>query len=597
MSLFSSLYVGANGMHAQSRSTEIISNNIANMSTVGYKKSDTAFKEILGDADLGRGTLHGVGNVMATEVARIREQGAIQQTYSDTDLAITGNGMFTVSATADGTAEFLYTRAGQFNEDANGILRNSAGYALYGFTTDTDGVATGTDENGLVAIDLSIFETQFFETNEIDLSINLDASEERLDPHMQTVPQQLPIDNLNLSYSRSIEVYDNTGTAQDITFEYRHTIGPMAHFSSQVGVFIDRSSVLVDNNDGPTSAITAGDQLVISDGTDTLTIDFVNVAANLTLNEARTMGDVLDLINGFTGTGTTQLFEATITENNHLLVQSHNPTSSLDISGSSANVLSANGFNFPQDPDAVPDYVYEPDFDITDDYATSIYPGQSDFPAFSDTNTPNVFNWWELTIVSRDIAAGTQTTITQGLINFDSNGDLNMVQDANGESMITLAADDLPFSSTAGIDLEFSRHTQLSGTYQAIQVDQNGAPSGNRTAVTVDNEGTVSLTFGNDITLPVYQIPLAIFNNPDGLERVDGSSFRIPRDGTSGDALYALAGSNGAGDINASALENSNVDISDEFGSLIVSQRSYSMNSQVITAVNEMTQTLSQLKN
>ena len=104
MSLFSSLYVGANGMHAQSRSTEIISNNIANMSTVGYKrKSDTAFKEILGDADLGRGTLHGVGNVMATEVARIREQGAIQQTYSDTDLAITGNGMFTVSATAEGT--------------------------------------------------------------------------------------------------------------------------------------------------------------------------------------------------------------------------------------------------------------------------------------------------------------------------------------------------------------------------------------------------------------------------------------------------------------------------------------------------------------
>ena len=43
--------------------------------------------------------------------------------------------------------------------------------------------------------------------------------------------------------------------------------------------------------------------------------------------------------------------------------------------------------------------------------------------------------------------------------------------------------------------------------------------------------------------------------------------------------------------------KNSNVDISDEFGSLIVSQRSYSMNSQVITAVNEMTQTLSQLKN
>ncbi len=596
MSLFGSLYSGASGMLAQSRATDYIATNIANATTIGYKRATSSFHDLLGDTTNSSTLNSNAGGVALTKTSRVREAGNYQQTNSDTDLSITGNGMFIVSDTTDGSSGFLYTRAGQFSEDSEGILRNTAGFALYGYLTDTDGVTQGSGQGALVPVDLSLFETQYFETTDIDLSINLDEDDERINPHSASTAQQLPIDNLQSSYSRTLSVYDSTGQEQNLRFEYRRTIGPMAHFSSRTGQEFTRNEILVDEPDSITPAITNGDQLVISNGTDTLNVDFVNTAADTSANEANTVGDLIDVVNSYTGSGTEQLFYASIDENGQLLIQAMDPTATMDISGSSANVLGNSGFDFIQDPDAIADYTYEPDFDITaTDYSTTVYPGQGDFPALTNTTNPNIHTWWEMSVI-HTAADGTETTVTSGLLNFDGDGTLNADTDANGDMYLSLTSDDLPFVSTNGLQVEMSRTSQFSGDYKTIEFEQNGAPSGYRQDVIIEGDGTVSLQFTGDIIIPVYRIPLALFNNPDGLEYVDGTAFRVPANGQSGELSIVEADSNGGGSIHGSTLENSNVDLAQEFSGMIITQRVYSMNSQLIQAVNEMTQTLSQLK-
>ncbi len=593
MSLFNALHTGASGMLAHTRATQTISTNVANTNTIGYKRSEIAFSNLVGETNgkTSSGTV--TGGVGFTQISRVNDQGAISQTSSNTDLAIAGNGFFVVNQTSDGSGDFLYTRAGQFNADVNGILKNTAGYSLYGYLSDADG-NVGTD---LVPVDLSLFPIEHFETTEISLSMNLDAKETPTDTHTLETAQQLPIGSTRTAdYSRAIEIYDENGDTQSISVQYRHIVGPMAHLTSHTALELERDDVLVDNANGKTDAITNGDIFSISNGTDTLAVTFVNTTADTSLNEANTMGDVLDIINSYTGSGTDQLYLAQINDNGQLLVQSLDPAATVDISGSSANVLAQQGLDFIQDPDATPDYTYEPDFDITAvATATSAYPNQGDLPTFTDTATTNPYGWWEMTVVHTDPSTNISTDISQGLLNFDGNGQLNATTATGENHEITLDAANLPYATTEGLTIELTSLTQQSGAYQTGSFRQNGAPATVASEVNISNDGTVFLKFASDLRRPVYKLALADFANPEGLDSANGTAYSVNNDGSSGDVILSAAGEDGLGSIQSSALENSNVDLSNEFGELIVSQRAYSMNSQIVQAANEMTQTLNQL--
>lgn len=599
MSLFSSLYTGSAGMLAHSRSTEVISNNIANTTTIGYKRSDTSFGDLMSDAT-NRYTSRNASNggVMATTVSRIRDQGAIQQSSVESNLSVTGNGFFIVSNVTDGSEDFLYTRAGQFDAGPDGILRNTAGYTLYGYATDADGVTQGDGLGSLVPVDLSLYPAQFFETTAVETSINLDASDDLIDTHRFSTPRQLPAsEGVDAGYSRTVTIYDADGLAQDVTFEFRRIVGPMAHFSTNTSDDLNGDDVLVDNTNGPTPAIVNGDILQISDGTNTLDVTFTSGAADTSLNQAQTTTDMINVINNYTGAGTDQLFLARLTDNGELLIQSLDPAATMDISGSSASVLSSNGLNITQDPDATPDYTYEPDFDITTTpTATDAYPGQGDFPAITNTTTPNPYTWWEMSAVQINETTGARTVLTQGLLNFNGDGSLNADGDANGNNILNLSSDDMPFNTSGDITVDITRLTQFSGNYNTLDMSQNGAPETSFKGIEIQDDGTVLIQFQSDLTLPAFRIPLATFTNPDGLESVDGTAYRVGADGSSGEPTVNEAKTGGAGVLNGGTLEASNVDVGDEFGGLIVAQRAYSMNSQVVTAISEMTQTLSRLK-
>ena len=96
MSLYDALLIGVSGLNAQSRAMSIFSSNIANVNTVGYKGSASAFQTMLGAANGGAAGLS--EGVMASAQANIAQQGAEFATSSPTDLAITGNGFFCVNS-------------------------------------------------------------------------------------------------------------------------------------------------------------------------------------------------------------------------------------------------------------------------------------------------------------------------------------------------------------------------------------------------------------------------------------------------------------------------------------------------------------------
>jgi len=140
MSLNSALQAGVSGLTANSAALSAISNDIANVDTVGYKGSDVNFEAIVAASTGGSGI--SAGGVTASGAQLVTQQGTTISTSSSTDLAISGQGLFVVSTTPTAAAtasQVLYTRAGSFTPDANGFLKNSAGLYLQGVLADNTG--------------------------------------------------------------------------------------------------------------------------------------------------------------------------------------------------------------------------------------------------------------------------------------------------------------------------------------------------------------------------------------------------------------------------------------------------------------------------
>jgi len=129
-----------------------------------------------------------------------------------------------------------------------------------------------------------------------------------------------------------------------------------------------------------------------------------------------------------------------------------------------------------------------------------------------------------------------------------------------------------------------------------VDTGDNAAGSG-FAGVSIGDGGLVTVTYDDKSTADIGQILLANFREPDELDRIDGTAFRVT--GNSGDAVYGNprgANQAGVGTIKGSALEQSTVDTGDQMTQLIIAQQAYSMNSQVLKAANEMMSTVVSLK-
>ena len=159
-----SLNIGATGMLAQQLNVEVISNNIANMNTTGFKRHRAEFQDLLyqnlrrvGSASSDAGTIVPTGvqlglGVKSAAIYRISGQGNIQQTENPLDLAINGRGFLQVELPSGETA---YTRAGSLQLSPDGDIVTADGYVVQpGITVPEDAVAITVNESGEVYVDL-----------------------------------------------------------------------------------------------------------------------------------------------------------------------------------------------------------------------------------------------------------------------------------------------------------------------------------------------------------------------------------------------------------------------------------------------------------
>ncbi len=150
MSLYGALFGGVSGLTAQSSKIGAISDNIANVNTVGYKQAVATFSSLV--VNSSSVVSYQTGGVRGGTVLDVSQQGLLQSTQSPTDLAISGNGFFVVRSVADGSiggtaATPLYTRAGSFTPDALGNFVNTNGFFLQGWPLDRDGRLPGDPGN------------------------------------------------------------------------------------------------------------------------------------------------------------------------------------------------------------------------------------------------------------------------------------------------------------------------------------------------------------------------------------------------------------------------------------------------------------------
>ena len=141
MSLYGVMRTGVSGMNAQSNKLSTVSDNIANVNTVGYKRASTEFSSLILKSGSGN---YDSGAVETTVRYAITDPGNLQFTTSTTDLAVQGNGFFVVQ---DTNGNNFLTRAGSFVPDSTGNLVNTAGFQLMGYNIQ-NGAAPNVAANG-----------------------------------------------------------------------------------------------------------------------------------------------------------------------------------------------------------------------------------------------------------------------------------------------------------------------------------------------------------------------------------------------------------------------------------------------------------------
>jgi flagellar hook protein FlgE len=211
----SAFNIALSGLTAASTDLDVVSNNVANADTVGFKSSRAEFADVYaaGAVNLNQSSVGQGVRVDAT--AQQFTQGDVTTTGSNLDLAINGNGFFTLKD-ASGTE---YSRNGQFTQDLNGNVVNATGQALQVYPPTANGsFNTGTTTD----LNLETAQSAPLATSTGTVILNLPAA--------STAPP-LPFDPTNpdtYNQSTSTTVYDSLGTAQTATFYFVQTAVPNA---------------------------------------------------------------------------------------------------------------------------------------------------------------------------------------------------------------------------------------------------------------------------------------------------------------------------------------------------------------------------------
>lgn len=257
-------------------------------------------------------------------------------------------------------------------------------------------------------------------------------------------------------------------------------------------------------------------------------------------------------------------------------------------------------------------------FDITDPNGTSNYSSSITvfdslgnghlvniyFRKSAETATGNTWEWYGV-VGASDSASGAVEIQAQGTIDFTNNGEL----DTESAIVYPLASGGFDFNGGAAlgqaISLDFGTSiteggnglggtTQFGSASSTIFQSQDGYAPGDLKNITIDQDGTMTGIFTNGQTRSIAQIALAKFLAPTELTKMGKNLYAESYD--SGQPIISIPGTSGTGTVLSNTLEQSNVDLAEEFVKMILSQRGFQANSRVISASDELMVELVNLK-
>jgi flagellar hook protein FlgE len=198
---------------------------------------------------------------------------------------------------------------------------------------------------------------------------------------------------------------------------------------------------------------------------------------------------------------------------------------------------------------------------------------------FVKTATPNQ---WDARFYVDGTAVGGANTLTYsnlGVLTTPVGGTLTLpaYTPTTGAADITLTADLL-------------NSTQFGATFGVNQLNQDGFASGRLSNIDVDSTGVIFARFTNGRSVPLGQVAMSNFANPQGLRQLGNTSWGETF--TSGDAVRGSPGTGSFGLIQSGALESSNVDLTQQLVNMITAQRNFQANAQMISTADQVTQTI-----
>ena len=204
-----SFRIALSGLNASSADLDVISNNIANVSTTGFKKSRSEFADIFSSANIGAVSTAIGSGVNVSKVDQQFSQGNIGFTDNGLDLAISGQGFFRLSD----QGSTVYSRAGSFGIDRDGYVTNAKNQRLTAYLADSSGNVTG----ALGDLQLNTADILPQATSSIDVGVNLDAA--------STAPVTAfdATDPSTYNNSTSLTLYDSQGISHLGTIYFRKT--------------------------------------------------------------------------------------------------------------------------------------------------------------------------------------------------------------------------------------------------------------------------------------------------------------------------------------------------------------------------------------
>lgn len=640
-----SFNAGLSGLKAAGAELDVTGNNIANAATVGFKGSRVEFADVFASSALGTSaTAVGTG-VRLSRVAQQFTQGTISFTDNNLDLAVNGEGFFLLNK----EGERLYSRAGEFSVDRDGFIVNTDGANLVGrlamdSLSDPEGEISGLTGN----LKLDTSNIPPVATSQITAEINLNSAETAPSiPFTTGFTPEAPPPMGTYNNSTSTTVYDSLGTAHVMTTYFvkvapNDPVAPTNLNQWQVFVGIDGVDVTPQPSAGmptPFTLVFDGNGSFIPNdpanppniiGSATLNSNasgFVNAGSLSTLNG----GDLV--INGIPiGVGVSDGVSSSDSDRSALAVANaitaagvpglniSSVNTTLDLGTYSAGATALAGNNLMINGVSIaPATATEADLRtainaVSGATGVSVSPSGNIVLTASDgrniqvstdaAGVPSGANFSNFSLlapadrVQRGVVQIQQTGPTAITISGTNPLDAGFIAGTTFAN-VDYATSDVPKinnwdpgtgATPQNISLNYGKLTQFGSGFTVQSMMQDGSSTGRLASVDVDSSGVILARFTNGRNRKLGQVELANFENVQGLSPQGDSYWGETH--SSGTALLGLPQTSSLGSIQSGALEDANVQLTDQLVALITAQRNFQANAQTIKTSDAITQTI-----